>query len=393
MFHICSDTRFKMQTQTKRLMFIINVPAFFLSHRLPIAVLAKRNGWQVDLITGQSTSAKMEADSAHSLEQAGIAHYTAPFKATGTNPVTEAFGLLHVLRYVKKIKPDVIHTASPKGNLYGGIAARICGVPKLVIAVSGQGYLFTGNAGLLKRSIGFFYNALIKWVYRHPDCTVIVQNKDDFAALLNVGMVKQEQLVLIPGSGVELAQYADLLPEQAENIVLLPARMLRDKGVLEFVAAARELKASHPDWRFVLAGAADYANPSAISVEQIKAWVAEGIVEWWDYQADMPSVYRKAAIVCLPSYREGMPKCLLEAAAAGKPVLTTDVIGCREAIVPGETGLLVPVQDAEALADALAVLINNPQLRKTYGDNARILAAQRFSIDAVVDRVLKIYSS
>jgi glycosyltransferase involved in cell wall biosynthesis len=298
---------------------------------------------------------------------------------------------LQVLRQVYKTKPDVIHSASPKGNLYGGIAARLCGVPKLVIAVSGQGYLFTGNAGPIKRGIGALYNALIKWVYRHPDCTVIVQNQDDYAALLNAGMVSNEQLALIPGSGVDLAQFADMPPELAENIVLLPARMLRDKGVQEFVDAARALRQSHPDWRFVLAGAADYANPSAFSIEQIKVWVADGIVEWWDYQADMPAVYRQAAIVCLPSYREGMPKCLLEAAAAGKPVVTTDVIGCREAISPDETGLLVPVKDAAALRDALARLINSPAERNAFGIKARELAKQRFSIDAVVDRVFSIY--
>ena len=380
-----------MLKKSKHLVFIINVPAFFLSHRLPIALAVKRAGWQVALITGKSSSAKMEVDSVRSLDSFDIPHYSAPFKATGTNPLTEAFGLLQVLRQVYKTKPDVIHTASPKGNLYGGIAARLCGVPKLVIAVSGQGYLFTGNAGIIKRSIGTLYNALIKWVYRHPDCTVIVQNQDDFAVLLNAGMIRKEQLVLIPGSGVNLALFEDMPPELTENIVLLPARMLRDKGVQEFVDAARELKQLHPDWRFVLAGAADYANPSAFSVEQINAWVAEGIVEWWDYQADMPSVYRKTAIVCLPSYREGMPKCLLEAAAAGKPVVTTDVIGCREAIIPDETGLLVPVKDAAALRDALARLMDNPAERAAFGARAKLLAEQKFSIDAVIERVFCIY--
>jgi glycosyltransferase involved in cell wall biosynthesis len=237
------------------------------------------------------------------------------------------------------------------------------------------------------------YNALIKWVYQHPDCTVIVQNQDDLAGLLEAGMLRAEQLVLIPGSGVDLALFADMPPALAENIVLLPARMLRDKGVQEFVDAARALKQSHPDWRFVLAGAADYANPSAFSIGQLQAWVEEGIVEWWDYQADMPAVYRKTAIVCLPSYREGMPKCLLEAAAAGKPVVTTDVIGCREAIVPGETGLLVPVRDAVALRDALRSLMEDANLRRRMGEGGRQLAQQRFSIDAVIDRVLAIYRS
>lgn len=382
-----------MTTVSKKLAFIINVPAFFLSHRLPIAQAAMREGWQVHLITGQSSSATMETESARRLNAEGISHYQAPFKATGTNPVTEAFGLLQVLRQVWRTRPDVIHTASPKGNLYGGIAARICGVPKLVIAVSGQGYLFTGNAGLIKRSIGKLYNALIKWVYRHPDCTVIVQNQDDYSALMNAGMVRQAQLVLIPGSGVDLALYADMPPEHAEKIVLLPARVLRDKGVQEFVDAARELKPLFPQWRFVLAGAADYANPSAFSVEQINAWVKEGMVEWWDYRSDMPAVYRKSAIVCLPSYREGMPKCLLEAAAAGKPVVTTDVIGCREAILPGETGLLVPVKDPAALRDALQHLINHPDERNAFGLRARVLAEQRFSIDAVIARIFEIYGS
>jgi glycosyltransferase involved in cell wall biosynthesis len=382
-----------MKIRSKRLIFIINVPAFFLSHRLPIALAAKRDGWQVSLITGQSSSAKMEAESAQRLSVEGISHFQAPFKATGTNPITEAFGLLQVLRHVWRIKPDVIHTASPKGNLYGGIAARICGVPKLVIAVSGQGYLFTGNAGLLKRGIGLFYNALIKWVYRHPDCTVIVQNEDDFSALLKAGMLNQQQLVRIPGSGVDLSLFTDMPSESIENIVLLPARVLRDKGVQEFVDAARELKQSHPDWRFVLAGAADYANPSAFSIEQINAWVNEGIVEWWDYQSDMPAVYRQSAIVCLPSYREGMPKCLLEAAAAGKPVVTTDVIGCREAILPGVTGLLVPVKNPAALASALARLIENPDERHAFGQSARNLAQERFSITAVIERVLRIYQA
>jgi glycosyltransferase involved in cell wall biosynthesis len=159
------------------------------------------------------------------------------------------------------------------------------------------------------------------------------------------------------------------------------------------VDAARDLKQSHPDWRFVLAGAADYANPSAFSPGQIQVWVNEGVVEWWDYQSDMPAVYRKSAIVCLPSYREGMPKCLLEAAAAGKPVVTTDAIGCREAIVAGETGVLVPVGDAGALRDALRRLMDDTTLRRRLGDNGRILARQRFSVDSVVERVLAVYAA
>ncbi len=285
----------------------------------------------------------------------------APFKATGTNPLTEAFGLLHVLRQVRKTKPDVIHTASPKGNLYGGIAARLCGVPKLVIAVSGQGYLFTGNAGPVKRGIGALYNALIKWVYRHPNCTVIVQNQDDFTALLGAGMLRREQLALIPGSGVDLALFADMPPERCRKYRAAACAHAARQGRAGVRGRGACAKADAPGLALRAGRRRRLRQPQCLfTSSRYMAWVEEGIVEWWDYQADMPAVYRQTAIVCLPSYREGMPKCLLEAAAAGKPVVTTDVIGCREAILPGETGLLVPVKDAAALRDALAQLIDNP---------------------------------
>jgi glycosyltransferase involved in cell wall biosynthesis len=364
-----------------KLTFIVNVPSFFLSHRLPIAMAAKQGGWHVDVVAGHENSIVWQAKSAHTLAQAAIPYHLAAFTAAGVNPFSELRGLLSVIRNVRAIQPDIVHTASPKANLYGGIAARLCRVPKLVVAVSGQGFLFTGKRSGVKASIATLYLALIRWVFAHPNCTVIVQNQDDWNSLLANKLVRVNQLVLIPGSGVDLSLFADQDLQQAQNIVLLPARMLTDKGIAEFVAAAEILKQRGIDWRFVLVGEADGPNPAAIRSEQINAWVEQGHVEWWGYQADMPAVFKQAAIVCLPSYREGMPKALLEAAAAGKPVVTTDVIGCREAIVPGGTGLLVPAANAEALADALDYLIKTPDLR------------EHFSVERVVSRVLDIYHS
>lgn len=373
------------------LAFVVNVPSFFVSHRLDIGLAAKARGWPVSVIAGREATAEPARQSQAVLRSHGIALREAPFSASGTNPFAELRGLWSVLAHVRALKPDIVHTASPKGNLYGGIAARLCRVPKLVVAVSGQGFLFTGQGKGLKRLLASLYLALIRWVYAHPDCTVIVQNRDDWNGLLAAGLLRAEQLVLIPGSGVDLARYADIHESDAEAIVLLPARLLTDKGVCEFVEAARRLRAEGCGWRFVLAGAADAANPAAIASAQVRAWVAEGAVEWLGHCDDMPATFRHAGIVCLPSHREGMPKALLEAAAAGKPVVTCDAVGCREAVIPGETGLLVPVGDATALAAALRTLIDDAGLRTRFGRRARQWAAERFSVGSVVAQVLAIY--
>jgi glycosyltransferase involved in cell wall biosynthesis len=207
--------------------------------------------------------------------------------------------------------------------------------------------------------------------------------------LLQHGMLQERQLLWIPGSGVDLNAFNPSQHEQ--NTVLFPARLLTDKGIREFVEAARQLKAAGYSWQFVLAGEAGAANPAAVSEAQVSEWVAEGCVRWLGHVADMRPVYAEAAIVCLPSYREGMPKALLEAAAAGKPVVTTDAVGCREAIEPGVTGTLVPVADVPALVKALAELIQDAALRLRYGRAGRERAERIFGIGPVVSCHLALY--
>lgn len=374
-----------------RLLFSINSAAFLVSHRLLLAASAAKAGWKVFVLAGQTHNKAVDAHAAVAISEAGADFQQIKFNAAGVNPFVELIGILSMIRHVRAIKPDIVHTASPKGNLYGGIAARLCRVPRLVVAVSGQGFLFTGKRSGWKAVLANLYLRLICWVYAHPNCTVIVQNRDDWNALVQQGLAAPSQLVLIPGSGVDLSQFDAAAVTAPDQTILLPARLLTDKGVLEFVQAARQIKALAVDWRFMLVGEADGANPAAISSEQINAWVEEGIIEWWGYRTDMPAVFAQAAIVCLPSYREGMPKVLLEAAAAARPVITTDTVGCREAIVDGETGILVPVQDAEALAAAIMKLIENPALRQRMGQAGRERAEREFDIRQVVARHMAIY--
>lgn len=376
-----------------RLCFVINHVAFFVSHRLPIAVAAQNLGYQVSLITGQAGSESMEMIANKELQQRDLFHERVRFRSSSINPLLEALGLIQLVSKLKRMAPDLVHCASPKGVLYGGIASRLSGVPSLVLAISGMGYALTstGSDSLSRRLIGLIYRSLSRFAFGHKNMRVIVQNSDDFESLLQTGWVKKEHISLIPGSGVDLCKYP-LVPISArENVVLFPARVLYDKGVQEFIEAATLVSRKCLGWRFVIAGAADYDNPSAPTLSLLNGWRQLGFVELLGHVDDMPAVFLKSKIVCLPSYREGMPKALLEAAAAGNAIVTTDVTGCREAIEDGVTGDLVPVRDANALAEAIYKLIQDEERCKRYGEQGRRRAERLYSIDSVIANTLNIY--
>ena len=383
-------TRFLPQ-QPLRIAYVVNNAAFFVSHRLPIALAARAKGCEVMLFTGHAGSVLLESQALLDLQGARIAHRAVSFGSAGVNVVTEFVGFLQLVHRLWRFKPDIVHCASPKGILYGGLAARLIRAQGLVLAVSGMGYLFTGTSSGWKALARRCYQSLVRLAYRHPNKFGIVQNRDDLRSLVDLKLAKEDELALIPGSGVRLGDYARLDTPRRAELVVLPARMLKDKGVVEFVQAARSLRAGGCDWRFALVGTADYQNPSAVPIDDIRGWVAEGIVEWWGHQRDMVSVLAQASIVCLPSYREGMPKALLEGAAAGCAVVTTDVVGCREAVIDGQTGDLVPPRDAAALATCLLALIGDRQRRERYAIQGKQLAASRFSLEAVVEKTLSIY--
>jgi glycosyltransferase involved in cell wall biosynthesis len=377
----------------KRIAYIVNHAAFFVSHRLTLADGARQEGFDVRLLTGQPGSEEMERAAEMKLQAAGVKHQRTVFRSSGMNPLIEMFGFIQLLWLIIKFKPNILHCASPKGVLYGGLAARICRVEGLVLAISGMGYGYTAGAdqGCLRALVRRVYDALAGFVFHHPNVRVIVQNQDDLNAVINKGLTQESSLCLIPGSGVNLSLFEGCTAFNKSNIVMLPARMLKDKGVEEFVEAARRIKALEPDWRFVLAGAAGYDNPSSIGVAQLQYWQTEGCVEWLGHVNDMAPLFRESAIVCLPSYREGMPKALLEAAAAGCAVVTTDVTGCREAIEAGFTGDLVPLRNIDALTNTLLSLMQDEPRRLVYGTKGQERAMALFSVDSVVSQTIKIY--
>jgi glycosyltransferase involved in cell wall biosynthesis len=376
-----------------KILYVVNHAAFFVSHRLPIALAARDKGYKVDLLTGQAGSASMEAIATERLKSVSLRHERVSFKSAGLNPITELIGFIGLIKRINKIQPTLIHCISPKGIIYGGLAARFCKTKNLVLAISGMGFAFTqGNSSnLLRYFISKAYLLLFTFVLKHPNLCVIVQNKDDFCGVSKLSNLDPARIRLIPGSGVELEMFIDSKIEAKSPIILFPARILWDKGAGEFIEAATHLKELMPEWRFILAGAADYQNPTSVPVKLLEQLNAEQVIEWVGHVDDMTPFFCKASIVCLPSYREGMPKCLLEGAAAGCAIVTTDTIGCREAILPGQSGLLVPVRDSEALKNALYLLMCDRELCESFGRSGRELAINKFGLDAVIKSTLSIY--
>ena len=378
---------------TKKILYVVNNAAFFVSHRLPIALAARAQGYSVDLVTGLAGSHSMEFFAIEKLKDLDIHHQTISFSASGLNPFIELVGLISLMKKINEIKPTIVHCISPKGIIYGGIAARFANTNSLILAISGMGFAFTkGNSSnLLRGLISKIYQFFFKFILRHQNVQVIVQNRDDENSIINFGILRPNAVKLIPGSGVDLEKFIHSKIEMKAQIVLLPARMLWDKGVGEFIDAASDLKKLMPEWRFILAGAADYQNPTCVPIKLLEELNTKQVIEWVGHIDDMTPYFCAASIVCLPSYREGIPKCLLEGAAAGCAIVTTDVVGCREAISPGESGLLVPAHDSHALKSALYFLMINREVRESFGKVGRELAINKFGLDAVIESTMSIY--
>lgn len=368
---------------TRRLLFAVNNPAFFLSHRLPLALGAKQAGFDVHVAT-------MDGPSVPEIVKHGLTHHVIPMSRSGKHPVQEVKSIYALWTLFRRVRPDVVHAVTIKPVLYGGIAARLAGVPAYIAAISGLGFIFT------KRSGGFDF---VRWaatlLYRlalgHPNSRVIFQNTSDRDVLRDAGVVRPEQVVLIRGSGVDLDAFPVVAEPQGPPVAIMAARLLVDKGVLEFVEAARLTVGDASGLRWVLVGGPDRGNPASITDAEFARWQQEGVVECLGERSDIAELYGQSHIAVLPSYREGLPKSLVEAAACGRAVVTTDVPGCRDAIEPGVSGLLVPVRDARALADAVLRLASDGRLRREMGAAGRRLAEQEFDIRKIVDVHVDLY--
>ncbi|MBP5857561.1 glycosyltransferase family 4 protein [Marivibrio halodurans] len=361
---------------------------YFLSHRLPLARAARDAGARVVVATRiNDARARLEAE--------GFTVVPIPFDRSGLDPLRDLATIRAIHACYRRHAPDIVHHVAMKPTLYGTLAGYLAGVPHIVNAMAGMGFLFISQ-GIKARLLRPAIRAAMRLANRGRRVRVIVQNDDDrdlFRAHLGV---PDRRIATIRGSGVDVDALRPA-PEPAVDdghppVALCLSRMLWDKGIGELVEAARLLRRRGVPLTIRLVGPGD-ANPAAIDPEQLQAWTREGLVESLGRTADIAGAYAASHIAVLPSYREGLPKSLLEAAACGRPIVATDVPGCREICVEGETGLRVPARAVEPLADALQRLAADPALRARMGAAARRMAETRFATDRIVAETLALYTT
>jgi glycosyltransferase involved in cell wall biosynthesis len=367
-----------------RLLFVVTEDWYFVSHRLALAIAARQIGYDVSVATRVNHHGS-------AIEDAGIALLSINFDRGGLRPDRDLRTLANLIKLYRREAPDIVHHVALKPVIYGSLAARIARVPAIVNALGGLGYVYS-SADRKAKFVRSAIHPLLRAALSGANSRVILQNAKDVEEVIRRGLVKADHARLIRGAGVNPEQYAPVDIVMQPPLVILPARLLRDKGVGEFVAAAQLLRDRGILARFALVGQPDPINPASFTVDEINAFVTKGVVENWGWCEDMVRVFAQAQIVCLPSYHEGLPKSLLEAAAAGCAIIASDIPGCKEIITEGKTGLLVPPRDSSGLADALQKLIENPKLRQRLGSAAKALVTSDFSLSRVISETLDVYS-
>jgi glycosyltransferase involved in cell wall biosynthesis len=367
-----------------RLLFNVNVAWFFISHRLEIARAAQAAGFDVHLVSDVESEQEVEQ-----LARERITFHRVRLSRGGLAPSRDLSYAVNLARVIRTIGPDIIHNITVKPIVYGSIAGRALKVPRIVNAVSGLGYSFSGSGW--RRILSLLVTGAYRLALGRADIRVIFQNSDDRNSFIDAGMIAPGQAVIIRGSGVDLDAFSFTPEPDGTPIVVLPARMLRDKGVVEFAEAAKLLRSQGCEASFLMAGKTDEANPASLSRAELTQLREDAGVQWLGHVLDIQTLYRSAHVVCLPSYREGLPKALIEACAAGRPIVTTDVPGCRETVENEVNGLLCKPRDVRTLADALGRLLRDPALRRRMGAASRRKAEAEFDVRAVVQATLDLY--
>lgn len=370
----------------KRLFIVVNQDFFFLSHRLPVATAALEAGYDVTIVSE-------DTGVSHKIREAGLKTINLPINKAGTNMKDEVKTLFFLYKLFRREKPDIVHLVGLKTMLWGSIACRLAGVKAMVSAVCGLGVLFDE-----KHAQSFMTQAILKVMritHHKKRLRVIFQNNDDKGIFQDAKIVNDSQCAFTNGSGINLQNY-DYTPEPTEGPIkiIFTARMVEDKGTLVLIEAAKKLE---PEYKgkiqFLLCGGLD-TNPNGITKEMLESRCDGEYIQWLGHRKDVLELLKQSHIMAFPSwYREGLPKSVIEAEAIGRPIVTTDSVGCRDTVIDGKNGFLIPIKDSDALADALKKLIDSKELRETMGKNAREFAVNKFDIKDVTDVHLDVYKT
>ncbi len=388
MLYVLRKKWFLQPVDTKRtapkLLLLITEDWYFWSHRLPIARMAKAAGFEVSIATRVHLHRER-------IEAEGLQVIPISLERKSRRIVKELKDFIEIIKIYRRERPDIVHHVAIKPILYGSWAAFFARIPVVVNAIAGLGFVFVSKG---KRSA--LIRDVVKFAYRIaflPKNTLgIFQNPDDVELFIDANILKKSQSVLIRGSGVDIEKF-QFRPETGDvPKVILASRMLWDKGVGEFIQAAKIVKKEYPLCRLILVGDPDPENPMSIPDTVLRNLHQEGIVEWWGQRDDMPEIFGMANIVVLPSYREGLPKVLLEAASCGRAIVSADVPGCREIVRHKHNGLLVTPYDPKALSEAILILLKDPDLRREMGIRSRQIVENEFSDQFVAEQTMDQYT-
>ncbi len=371
-----------MQSNNKSIVYVVNVDWFFISHRLPLAIEAKNRGYKVAIIATNTGRFR-------ELEDLGFQLFDLRMGRSGTNPFKELFFILKLIIYLNRIKPTVIHNVTLKMSIYSTLATRFVHKAKVINAISGMGYTFTADR---KTKFKRIITLLMKLAFYNRQCSFIFQNPDDLNDFHTQNFDQGNSLFLIKGAGIDLDKFK-YLERNGRQIVtfILTARMLKDKGIKEFITASKIISHKYPNTRFMLVGDIDLENPASFREDELLNELSGTNIQWLGPRDDILELLQDADVMVFPSYREGLPKSLIEAAAVGLPIITTDTVGCRECVDDGINGFLVPVGNPNRLADKMAELIDDPLLMKEMGKASRIKAEREFSLKMVIEKTFALY--
>ena len=388
---------------TRRLMLVVTEDWYLWSHRIGLAVAARDAGYDVTVVT------RVDAHGER-IRALGLHLVDLDFGRGRLSPVANRATLRALCAVYRRCRPDLVHHVAIKPIVLGTTAAARAGVPMTVNALTGlgTGLIPVGDGvraldggrgsvgaglrpvGVRARLLGVVLRATLGVALRRPRSHTIVQNPENARFVESLG-VRPERISLVRGAGVDIGRFRPRPEPDGPVRVTMVSRLLRDKGVLELVEAARLVREMRGDVVFTLVGTPDEENPSSVSRRQVRSWVEAGLVQWWGYREDVADVLARSHIAVLPSYGEGMPKTLLEATACGRPIVATDVPGCREVVRHGVNGLLVPVRDARALADAIMALADDPAQRAAMGAEGRRRAEEEFAAARIHQETLRVY--
>lgn len=373
----------------KKVLFFVNdLPAFFIQ-RLNLAQHVKESGYEVII-------ASPENQKVDDLKELGFSHQTIPVNRKSLNIFSGIVVIYRLIRIIKKIKPDILHNVSSKQVIYGSIAARICGVKKIINLINGLGWIYVERRGIAVKILRSLVSTLYKLALSNKNIIVIFQNPDDKQYFLDRNILDESQIKVILGSGVNTDKYKPSVEEiptnQSKIKIIFLSRMLWVKGVKYLIDAVRILKSRSLEFELNLVGQPDLGNPDSIPYKTLESWEKNGLINYKGFINDPIKIIQSADVVVLPTYlREGVPLSLIESASCGKPIVTTDVPGCREIVIDGLNGFLIPPKDTIALSESLEKLIINEPLRKKFGEESRKLALKSFSKEIVNKKTLELY--